>query len=163
MSAVTWAPYTHLGAQSSGAMLRRFAVGGADKQVHIYRSDATEGYVREQTLDGHSDWVRDVAWAPATGLPMNILASCGEEGRVIIHKQRAEKGEWEKAATLSFEHPVWRLSWSVTGNILAVSGGDNNVTLWKEDLSGKWSYVLASLHTVSTPRPCLTHPSRPYT
>jgi protein transport protein SEC13 len=30
------------------------------------------------------------------------------------------------------------VSWSITGNILAVSGGDNKVTLWKESIEGDW-------------------------
>ncbi|OCK95698.1 uncharacterized protein K441DRAFT_555970, partial [Cenococcum geophilum 1.58] len=29
-----------------------------------------------------------------------------------------------------------RVSWSLSGNVLAVSSGDNKVTLWKEDLKG---------------------------
>ena len=33
-------------------------------------------WVEEDTLDAHSDWVRDVAWAPNCGLPDSILASC---------------------------------------------------------------------------------------
>ena len=40
-----------------------------------------------------------------------------------------------------FPAPVWRLSWSITGRLLAVSCGDNSVTLWKEDLSGTWQQV----------------------
>ena len=35
-----------------------------------------------------------------------------------------------------FAAPVWRVSWSLTGNILAVSCGDNSVTLWKESVAG---------------------------
>ena len=37
-----------------------------------------------------------------------------------------------------FGKPVWRVSWSVTGNVLAVSTGDSVVTLWKESLDGNW-------------------------
>jgi len=33
------------------------------------------------------------------------------------------------------------VSWSVTGNILAVSGGDNLVTLWKQTLAGDWEQI----------------------
>jgi len=33
---------------------------------------------------------------------------------------------------------VWSVSWSATGGILAVAGGDNQVTLWKEDAMGQW-------------------------
>ena len=42
---------------------------------------------------------------------------------------------------VSFACAVWRVSWSVTGNILAVSGGDNQVTLWKESLLGEWTQI----------------------
>lgn len=41
-------------------------------------------------------------------------------------------------ATSSFGDVVWRVSWSTTGNILAVSCGDNKVTLWKESMTGEW-------------------------
>ena len=39
---------------------------------------------------------------------------------------------------LPFDKPVWRVSWSITGNVLAVSTGDQEVTLWKESLDHKW-------------------------
>ena len=32
---------------------------------------------------------------------------------------------------------VWRVSWSLAGNVLAVSA-DNKVSLWQEALDGKW-------------------------
>ena len=35
----------------------------------------------------------------------------------------------------TFEDVVWHVSWSVSGNILAVSGGDNKVgMIWTRDL-----------------------------
>lgn len=40
-----------------------------------------------------------------------------------------------------FPDVVWRVSWSLTGNILAVSCGDGKVTLWKENLKGGWECV----------------------
>ena len=33
---------------------------------------------------------------------------------------------------------------SVTGHLLAVSAGDNDVTIWKEDIGGKWNQVSAA-------------------
>lgn len=36
-----------------------------------------------------------------------------------------------------FPDTVWRVSWSLSGNILAVSCGDGKVTLWKESVGGK--------------------------
>lgn len=40
-----------------------------------------------------------------------------------------------------FPDVVWRVSWSLAGNILAVSCGDGKVTLWKENLRGIWECV----------------------
>jgi protein transport protein SEC13 len=42
---------------------------------------------------------------------------------------------------LDFDVVVWRVSWSMAGNVLAVSGGDNRVSLWKEKLRGGWECV----------------------
>ena len=36
---------------------------------------------------------------------------------------------------------VWSVSWSVTGSILAAAGGDNQVTLWKENAVGEWKQI----------------------
>ena len=38
---------------------------------------------------------------------------------------------------------MWRVSWSVTGNILAVSDSNSSVSLWKEALDGQWQQVTA--------------------
>jgi protein transport protein SEC13 len=41
----------------------------------------------------------------------------------------------------SFDAPVWRVSWSVTGNLLAVSTGDHKVSLWKQSVDESWVEV----------------------
>ena len=45
---------------------------------------------------------------------------------------------WTPKVLNTFDDVVWHLSWSVSGNMLAVSGGDNKITLWKENLEGQW-------------------------
>lgn len=35
----------------------------------------------EEKLEGHTDWVRDVAWAPSIGLPLSRIASCSQVSR----------------------------------------------------------------------------------
>jgi len=87
--------------------------------------------------NAHSDWVRDVAWAPSLGLPSNTIASCSEDKSVIIWTEDAH-GLWKKSKVLSFKHKLWRVSWSIMGNILAVSQADNQVSLWKEAIDGEW-------------------------
>lgn len=89
----------------------------------------------------HSDWVRDVAWAPATGMPCNIVASCSEDRGVVIWTQSQPSGPWSAAEMKTFAAPVWRVSWSITGNVLAVSSGDSDVSLWKQNLEGAWECI----------------------
>ena len=91
----------------------------------------------KQQVEGHQDWVTDVAWAPSLGLPSNTIASCSEDQTVILWSEN-EDGTWKVQQKLSFDCKVWRVSWSVMGNILAVSQGDNKVSLWKEGLNGVW-------------------------
>ena len=41
-------------------------------------------WVEEQKLEAHSDWVRDVAWAPSIGLPKSIIASCSQVRKSLV-------------------------------------------------------------------------------
>lgn len=86
-----------------------------------------------------ADWVRDVAWAPNTGLANSLFASCSEDRTVYIWRQTGNG--WEPSLLAAFEAPVWRLSWSITGNVLAVSTGDHKITLWKQSVDESWLQI----------------------
>jgi len=88
----------------------------------------------------HTDWVRDVAWAPNLGLPMNTIASAGQDGKVIVWAEKPG-GSWQPVLLKDFGVPAWRVSWSTTGNILAVSDANSSVTLWKEAMDGQWQCI----------------------
>ncbi|OWF51253.1 protein SEC13 homolog [Mizuhopecten yessoensis] len=140
-NAVSWAPSISPGALLDQSVrqqgVKRIATGGCDNLVKIWREE--EGQWKEdQKLEGHSDWVRDVAWAPSIGLPKSILASCSQDFRVLIWTNDGTSNDWTSKTLNKFNDVVWHLSWSITGNILAVSGGDNKVSLWKETLEGQW-------------------------
>lgn len=64
-----------------------------------------------------------------------------QDKTVVIWKQVEAGGAWTPAPLPEFPGPVWRVSWSITGNILAVSCGNDSVTLWKENLARKWERV----------------------
>lgn len=119
----------------------RFVSGGCDNQAKIWtRSNGqwTEANTLKDAVIGmHSNWVRDVAWAPSLGLTTNTIASCAEDQSVILWKE-SPQGEWSASEKLRFDSKVWRVSWSTLGNLLAVSLGNNQVSLWKEGLDGKW-------------------------
>jgi len=151
VNAVSWAPpllpsqslLSSAGAPNAGAnLVKRLVTAGSDNLVKVWRFAEQENRWRcdeRDTLEGHGDWVRDAAWAPSLGLPSSTIASCSQDGSVIIWTQDDLGAAWAKKPLPKFSDAVWRLSWSVTGNILAISGADNKVTLWKEAPDGEWT------------------------
>ncbi|KAB5566661.1 WD domain-containing protein [Coniochaeta sp. 2T2.1] len=148
VNAVSWAPAAAPGSIVSSspgpqaAGNRRFVTGGCDNTLKIWVYDpSTNGYKLERDpLTGHTDWVRDVAWSP-TVLQKSYIASAGQDKTVRIWtSESATSFDWA-CKTLNFEAVVWRVSWSLSGNVLAVSSQDNKVTLWKENLRGEWECV----------------------
>jgi protein transport protein SEC13 len=132
------------GANSLSA--RRFVTGSCDSLVRFWRFDeSTRKWTEEaKAANPHTDWVRDTAWAPGISLPYNLVASCSEDKTVMIWKDNGPDGKWVPTPLPRFEQPVWRVSWSVTGNVLAVSSGNpsqpatHEVTLWKQTTSEEW-------------------------
>ena len=46
---------------------------------------------------------------------------------MIIWTNDGTSNQWTSRILNKFSDVVWHVSWSITGNILAVSGGDNKV------------------------------------
>jgi protein transport protein SEC13 len=150
-NAVSWAPFGSFDSQKADGQqtesTMRLVTGSCDNAVRFWRYNTTQAsWVKEEQKVGlpHSDWIRDVAWAPNTAMPCNIIASCSEDRTVYIWKERRDENEasvWDYKLLKAFDAPVWRLSWSVTGNVLAVSTGDHQVTLWKQSVDGEWAQL----------------------
>ena len=184
-NAVSWAPAARAGsllAPNTGGRrpspVKRFASAGCDNIVKIWGfSEETQAWVEEDVLEGHTDWVRDVAWAPNIGLPRSYIATASQvrfsslflstsrmckltllyiqDKTVLVWTKDSPTAQWVKTAldpSVSaapsagatpgkFPDVVWRTSWSLAGNVLAVSCGDGKVTLWKENLKSGWECV----------------------
>lgn len=152
-NAVSWAPAVVAGADvnAPAPLVRRFASAGCDSVVKIWEfSEEDNRYIEVEQLAGHTDWVRDVAFAPNLGLARTYLASASQDGTVLIWTQNGAEAPWTKTALQPKSNPadpakfpdtVWRVSWSISGNVLAVSCGDGKVSLWKENLKGAWECI----------------------
>ena len=92
--------------------------------------EATQECTEEDVLESYTDGVFDVVWAPNIGLSRSCIVTAAQVRLPSVFP-----------ATSRFPDVVWRVSWSLAGNILAVSCGDGKVTLWKENLKGVWECV----------------------
>lgn len=167
VNGVSWAPATAAGslissnpspaAAAAAAGNRRFVTGGSDNQLRIWTWEATPAgdgsaagagagvgrYVPEgEPLTGHTDWVRDVAWSP-TVLQKSYIASASQDKTVRIWTadSLAPATSGWSSKVLTFDDAVWRVSWSLSGNVLAVSTANNKISMWKENLKGEWECV----------------------
>jgi len=107
-----------------------------------------DGYLRlyahgqlQTSWKAHDDWIRDVAWSPSLVPDWHRFASCAH-GSVKIWTQK-DGGDWTSVdLPHTWNDPVWRVSWSFTGHMLAVSAGEGDVTLWKAGIdTNTWSQV----------------------
>jgi protein transport protein SEC13 len=125
--------------------LPRLVTGGCDNLIRFWVREPSSGQWVEDVScpvsnesTKHTDWIRDVAWAPSIMPNVNMIASCSEDRTVLIWTQRGQNEAWNSMHLHAFEAPVWRVSWSLTGHILAVSSGDSDVALWKKGIDDQW-------------------------
>ena len=103
--------------------------GGNDHKVVMWRLKEADGEQPEMIVLGqHDDWVRDVAWCSNIGLMNEMIASCSEDMTCRVWKNNSgDKSNPWKYEEIKFPEqvPLWKVSWSQVGNMLAISGGDN--------------------------------------
>ena len=97
-------------------------------------------------LSEHTDWIKCIAWAQHLGMKYFTLASCSLDKKVIVWKvenckESVELIEFRVLDDGEFSDTVWKVDWSPTGLLLSVSSGDNNISLWKEEMNIQWKCV----------------------
>jgi protein transport protein SEC13 len=147
-NSISWSPAAPkgslVGSKAPGMPVKRIVSGGSDNTVKVWTYDDPNRrwHLDGNPLTGHADWVRDVAWAPNLGLPMNTIASAGQDGRLLAWTEREDGSAWDPVVVHDFNGaPVWRVSWSTSGNVLAATDGSGAVTLWSEVTDGRWQQV----------------------
>ncbi|TIB61138.1 hypothetical protein E3P78_02865 [Wallemia ichthyophaga] len=137
VSSVSWAPATS--PNDVAGLTSRLVTGGCDSLVKIW---SFKWWQCDESIGAHTDWVRDVAWSPNVGLSKQYLASASQDRSVFIHTQDTPRSPWTSTKlNHDFKDTVWRLSWSLSGNVLAASAGDGQVTLWKENLENVFELI----------------------
>ncbi|KAI8801028.1 WD40-repeat-containing domain protein [Cladochytrium replicatum] len=142
---------------------------GLKNTARVFRLDGNSKWSPIHELTGHQGVVTDVAWAPYMGRSYQMIATSSKDGHVRLFKL-SEDTESNKskggigAAILNsalgggsqkkkrfkvdmvgefadHQAEVWRVEWNVTGTILASSGDDGKVRLWKESYALVWQLI----------------------
>ncbi|XP_053100700.1 nucleoporin SEH1 isoform X1 [Hemicordylus capensis] len=154
-SCISWNP------SSCRAHAPMIAVGSDDSspnilaKVQIYEyNENTRKYAKAETLMTVTDPVHDIAFAPNLGRSFHILAVATKDVRIFTLKPlriftfsrkelTASSGltKFEVQLVAQFDNhnsQVWRVSWNITGTVLASSGDDGCVRLWKANYMDNW-------------------------
>lgn len=157
VNAVSWAPVGSFMDPDQPEKLSppRLVTGSCDHTLRFWIGpEEAGGEWRPDTIPcdtstlQHTDWVRDVAWAPSLLPNHNVVASCSEDGQVLVWELK--DNIWIPTLVHKFDVPVWRVSWSTTGYMLAVSSGDSDVSLWKAASDGT-TWVKMNTETTEQP------------
>ncbi|KAG5496063.1 hypothetical protein JKF63_02361 [Porcisia hertigi] len=148
---VSFAPF-----KSDMASYTVVASCGCDGHVRLWVSLCSPerglAFELHQVIEAHADWVRDVAFCPTSSASrFVILASCGQDKTVVIHRKPwvqlcaeisegvSQPTEWERSV-IEFDEPVWRVSWAPSGENVVVTNAKSEVFVLREgaDFTEPW-------------------------
>jgi WD40 repeat protein len=122
-------------------------VVAAGSKVEVWEDNGRNRWQVTHTLTGHTDIVHHVDWAPQMGRGYHLIATACKDRKVRVFKVYMNRPSTAKTFELVATMPdhnkeVWRVSWNVTGTILASTGDDGTVRLWKADFRGNYGCTL---------------------
>jgi len=121
--------------------LTSLVVGSKDSLRVWEYSEQYRKWQSEVALTGHTDAINDVAWAPNLGRSYQLIATASKDGTARIWRLTGERPKYQVTEIARLEDhraEVWRVEWNVTGTVLASSGDDSSVRLWKANFQGQW-------------------------
>ncbi|XP_049832969.1 nucleoporin SEH1 [Schistocerca gregaria] len=120
-------------------------------KVFIYEyNECSRRWVKIETLSTVTEPVHDIAFAPNLGRSYHLLAVATKDVQIYKLNPLPDKGtqsgltKLEVSLQAQFEDhysTVWRVCWNVTGTMLASSGDDCCVRLWKANFASEWKCV----------------------
>ncbi|XP_074604760.1 nuclear pore complex protein Nup44A [Brevipalpus obovatus] len=164
LSSITWNPSRiHPPMIAVGSDDRSTSEG---KVILFELCENTRQWVKLDVISIVSEPVHDLAFAPNVGRSYHLLGIASRDVKIISIKPAQQQQQQAQLnsnnqLSLSSSHQaltprfdiqqvaqfndhgaqVWRVSWNITGTILASSGDDGSVRLWKANYLDNWKCV----------------------
>ncbi|XP_022663105.1 nucleoporin SEH1-like isoform X2 [Varroa jacobsoni] len=143
LSCLTW---------HSNATPALIAVGSDDTsnptapKVHLYDySETSRTWTRLESVC-ITDPVHDMAFAPNMGRSFDLIAVASNDVKLIALTRNPNKSPTLETRLIGefseHQNAVWRLSWNIFGTVLASSGNDGYVRLWKANYAQQWKCIV---------------------
>ncbi|XP_075908173.1 nucleoporin SEH1 isoform X2 [Petromyzon marinus] len=151
-SCISWNPSSFRGHPPMLAVGSDDGSSSSGGKVQIYEySENTRHYMKVETLMMVTESVHDLAFAPNLGRSYHLLTVASRDVRIFtlkpLRRENSAAGsvsKFEIRSAAQFEDhnsQVWRVSWNITGTVLASSGDDGCVRLWKANYLGNWKCI----------------------
>ena len=124
---------------SGVANVRQLVSVGKDKALILWVFDDDER--RSEVISNHAHPFNDAVWNPDLAFNNSLVAACTEDGLILVFKQK-DRG-WDVVSTLTVGVPVWRLSWSTSGNFLVATCSDQRTRFYRAGYTHEWEEVNA--------------------
>lgn len=135
-----------------------------EPKVFIFEySEYNRKWAKTETLTNVTDPVHDVAFAPNCGRSYHVLAVASKDVSIFNLKPIADPtGNSRLDVSLAAQFndhycTVWRVTWNVTGTMLASSGDDGYLRMWRMNYQKGWKCVCSFKPEANMP-PTLEHP-----
>lgn len=111
VSTVRWSP----------VVADELLVSTNDNVIHLYTKEET--IPLRKYVDGHDDWIRDVAWSPDG----TRFVSCDDQGYVVIWQAATGKALYRRRGHTDYVRTV---DWHPDGHTIISGGDDNQLIFW---------------------------------
>lgn len=119
-----------------------------EPKVFIFEySEYNRKWTKTDTIMNITDPVHDIAFAPNSGRSYHVLAVASKDVSIFNLKpivDQSGNNRFEVVAAAQFnDHycTVWRVTWNVTGTMLASSGDDGYLRMWRMNYQKGWKCI----------------------